>query len=174
MSRPDNVSKVCSNPTCPHKGKPQPLTNFYARKARCKTCTKAKARNWSEITREKHAEKVARNIPVEMEGTTWLPVDPWKQWLRAFIADRSSIDQAACDLGIDERVLWRWLYELTDRVNLDSVDAALCHCFRTGELQEIYPHLFDEQPEPKPKRRGGRPRKTRPQLTLVEDREMAA
>lgn len=40
--------KVCSNPRCPFKGEPQPLTSFYAHKKTmdrlqywCKTCTKS-------------------------------------------------------------------------------------------------------------------------------------
>ena len=42
--------KTCSNPDCRHPN-PQPLSNFYDGKSRCKTCTRKRQRSYARKVR---------------------------------------------------------------------------------------------------------------------------
>jgi hypothetical protein len=60
-------TKVCSRADCPHGGVPQPLANFYNRRAsrdgkfcECKTCIEERKRVWKRANREKHLAGVRR------------------------------------------------------------------------------------------------------------------
>lgn len=57
-------TKICSNPDCPHKGEPQPITNFYRDACKndgyrhdCKDCNKAKCKKYRAANKEDLAKK---------------------------------------------------------------------------------------------------------------------
>lgn len=142
--------KTCSNPDCPCDN-PQPNSEFYTKKRRCRTCLLAVARAWREIDDNRKAHGTA----VEREGQQRLTIGPLRSWLRQQVQIEGLRDPL-CDghgvlahkLGIHPRRLWGWLNDPDQkRVTLDAVDAAFCSFGDPSLLRDIYPELYpwDEQ-----------------------------
>jgi hypothetical protein len=135
--------RICSNPDCHKAGIPQPSNAFYPRKYRCIVCCRIQGRASAEKMRERQ-----RTSPyvVDREPHLRLAGEPWRQWLWRQLESFGGIKNGGmnelswrCD--VDPRAIHRWLRD-SDRVDLDSVDRALCAFGTPWVLRDLYPHLY--------------------------------
>lgn len=70
--------KICSNPKCQHKGKPQPLSNFHRKKKSpdglqgyCKDCSKIAVKNFEKTPKGKLNKKKRYKKFMEKNPDYW-------------------------------------------------------------------------------------------------------
>jgi hypothetical protein len=125
-----------------------PDGSVRSRHSRCAMC-RTKAR---KATERRKARAIAA---VDREARTWLAIGPWRAWLSGMIlgphrswqmadppAEPIPADFLAERLGVNPSRVWAWRHT-AGRVDIDTLDRALCHAREPWVLRELYPHLWD-------------------------------
>jgi hypothetical protein len=120
-------------------------------RGRASWCPRCRAKKRKATDRRK-----ARAInAVDREGKTWLPIGPWRAWLWGMILgpyrsweipgppdEGVPADWLAERMGVDASRIWAWRHTAT-RIELDTVDRALCAAREPFVLGALYPGLFE-------------------------------
>ena len=80
MEKSDKLTKVCTDPDCPHKGEPQPIEHFrrarYGRLGVCITCMSRRQSVAQKLYREKKAKGTVKEKPTPPPAMPEAPAAP--------------------------------------------------------------------------------------------------